>query len=71
MAKWMNYEQYSEQEDTLDSVSVVEGKATDAYGEYHEEILDFECPQCEKMLLMINANKGAMSNWDPQNNIGN
>jgi predicted RNA-binding Zn-ribbon protein involved in translation (DUF1610 family) len=70
-AKWMNYEQYSRQEDTLRLSCECgwEGKATDAYGELHEDLLDFECPECEKMLLIVNANRGAMGNFDPQNGI--
>ena len=67
----MTYEQYSRQEDTLRLSCECgwEGLAKEAYGELYEEVLDFECPECEKMLLIVNLNKGAMGNFDPQNGI--
>lgn len=31
-----------------------EGKANEAYRELHEALLDFKCPICDKMLLIVN-----------------
>jgi len=30
------------------------GPAKEAYGELHEAVLDFECPKCGNMLLIVN-----------------
>lgn len=46
-----------------------EGKATEAYGELYEEVLDFECPECDKKLLIVNLIVDAEKyyNWKNKN----
>lgn len=31
-----------------------EGKPMDAFNEMYTDVVDFECPKCEKMLLIVN-----------------
>ena len=52
MAQHMSYEEYREQQDTLRLSCDCgwEGTAKEAYG----ELLDFNCPECDKMLLIVN-----------------
>jgi hypothetical protein len=46
-----------------------EGMATEAYGELYEEVLDFECPKCDKSLLVVNLIVAAEKyyNWKNKN----
>lgn len=68
-AKHMTIKTYNELSDELmlSCECGWEGKSTEAYGEMYEEILDFECPKCDEMLLIVNLNKGCQEFWDPQN----
>jgi hypothetical protein len=56
MAQHMNYLEYKNVEETLRLSCECgwEGMAKEAYGELYETILDFECPKCDKMLLIVN-----------------
>tara|TARA_R110002051_G_scaffold153257_1_gene225747 strand:+ start:391 stop:606 length:216 start_codon:yes stop_codon:yes gene_type:complete len=56
MEKHMNVSEYKkiEEELRLSCECGWEGMAQEAYGELYETILDFECPKCDKMLLIVN-----------------
>ncbi|MCK0147132.1 hypothetical protein MWU78_15855 [Arenibacter sp. F26102] len=41
-----------------------EGKANEANGELHEAVMNFECPKCDKMLLIINLITDAQKYFD-------
>ena len=56
MALHMNLKEYEEKEKTLRLSCDCgwSGKSSEAYGELHEAVLDFECPKCGSMLLIVN-----------------
>ena len=53
---YMNTKEFDGQYDTLDLECECgwKGKAADIGGELYEALLDFECPKCDKMLLIVN-----------------
>ena len=65
-AKHMNIKDYNKHQDTLRLSCECgwQGKATDAYGEMYEAVMDFECPKCDKMLLIINLIVDAQKYFD-------
>jgi hypothetical protein len=58
MAQHINYLEYKKVEETLRLSCECgwAGRAKEAYGELYEAVLDFECPKCDKMLLVVNLN---------------
>ena len=66
MAKHMNIKDYNKQEATLRLSCACgwEGKASDAYGEMYEAVMDFECPKCDKMLLIVDLIVDAQKYYD-------
>ena len=70
-AKYMDIKDYNKQQDTLRLPCECgwEGKATDAYGEMYEAVMDFECPKCDKKLLIVNLIIDAEKyyNWKNKN----
>ena len=56
MAEHMNVSEYNKQSETLRLSCECgwEGKAKNASRELHEAVMDFECPKCDRMLLIVN-----------------
>ena len=56
MAKYMHISEYKLKEHTLELSCECgwNGNDQEAYREMHEAVLDFECPNCEKKLLIVN-----------------
>ncbi|GAA4281964.1 hypothetical protein GCM10022260_23870 [Gaetbulibacter aestuarii] len=56
MTKHLNFRDYQNQKKTLmlSCDCGWKGYATEAFNDYYEEVMDFECPKCDKMLLIVN-----------------
>lgn len=52
----MNVTEYKKVEETLRLSCECgwEGNSKEAYGELYQAVLDFECPRCDKLLLIVN-----------------
>lgn len=72
MALYMNLKEYEEKKKTLrlSCNCSWRGKASEAYGELHETVLDFECPKCNNMLLIVNliVDPEKYFNWKKKKN---
>ena len=65
----MNVSEYNKQSETLRLSCECgwEGKAKDASRELHEAVMDFECPKCDRMLLIVNLIVDATKFFDWKN----
>ncbi|MET7029807.1 hypothetical protein [Sediminicola luteus] len=56
MAKHIHVSEYNKQSETLQLACECgwKGATKEAFGEIHEAVMDFECPKCDKMLLIVN-----------------
>lgn len=59
MVQHLTYAEYEKQSDTLILRCGCgwKGPAEDAYNELHADVLDFECPKCDRMLLIVNLRR--------------
>ena len=66
---YMNTKAFDAQDDTLDLECECgwKGKPADIGGEFYEALLDFECPKCDKILLIVDLIVDAEKYYNSKN----